>query len=67
MGEIVSLMRAENIGSVIIVWSDGSIAGLISEREIVAGLEQYGAKVMQLTTRDLMVTGFSQVEPHETV
>ena len=38
VSEIVNLMRAENIGAVVIVRIDGSVAGIVSEREIVAAV-----------------------------
>jgi len=61
VNEIVNLMRVENIGAVVIVRIDGSVAGLISEREIVAALNKHGTAVMQLVSKDIMITDLPQV------
>lgn len=67
VSEIVNLMRAENIGAVVIVRIDGSVAGIISEREIVAALNKHGSAAMQLFSRDIMITDLPQVRPDEKI
>jgi len=67
VSEIANLMRAENIGAVVIVRIDGSVAGIISEREIVAALNKHGSAAMQLFSRDIMITDLPQVRPDEKI
>ena len=46
-------LRAKNIGSVVVT-SGNSILGVISEREIVHALSQFGEQVASMTVKDIM-------------
>jgi CBS domain-containing protein len=57
--DIVATLSREKIG-VVVVSDDGAVvAGILSERDIVKGLAEQGAKLLDLTARDLMTRSFT--------
>jgi CBS domain-containing protein len=57
-------LRAKNIGSVVVT-SGNSILGVISEREIVHALSQFGEQVASMTVKDIMRHGLVTVAPED--
>ena len=56
---VVATLSREKIG-VVVVSDDGTaVAGILSERDIVKGLAEHGAKLLDLTARDLMTRSFT--------
>lgn len=60
--EVVSSLREYRIGAMVVVDPDGSICGIISERDIVRALADHGPDLAKLTTADLMTSGVSVCE-----
>jgi CBS domain-containing protein len=57
--EVVATLSREKIG-VVVVSDDGeAVAGILSERDIVKGLAEKGAQLLDLTARDLMTRSFT--------
>jgi CBS domain-containing protein len=57
--DVVATLSREKIG-VVVVSDDGqSVAGILSERDIVKGLAESGTKLLDLTARDLMTRSFT--------
>jgi CBS domain-containing protein len=57
--DVVATLSREKIG-VVVVSDDGAVvAGILSERDIVKGLAERGAKLLDLTARDLMTRSFT--------
>ena len=57
--DVVATLSREKIG-VVVVSDDGeAVAGILSERDIVKGLAESGAKLLDLTARDLMTRSFT--------
>ena len=59
---IVRLLRARNIGAVVVLEADGGIAGLLSERDVVRALALHGQRALsmrvgEVMTRDLQTCG----------
>ena len=52
--EVSRLLASNRIGAAVIVDGNGSVEGIISERDIVRGLSKYGAKVLDMPVEDLM-------------
>lgn len=52
--DTVKLLRENRIGSVLALNANGEIAGVISERDIVRGLSEFGAAVLQQPASDIM-------------
>lgn len=61
--EVVSQLKEHGIGAMVVVEPDGSICGIISERDIVRALAEHGSDLTQLKTSDLMTSGVSVCEP----
>jgi len=57
-------LHAKNVGS-LVVTSGNSILGIISEREIVRALSQYGEEVASMAVRDIMRHGLVTVAPED--
>jgi CBS domain-containing protein len=52
--EVSCLLASKRIGATVIVDQNGLVEGIISERDIVRGLANYGAKVLDMPVEDLM-------------
>jgi CBS domain-containing protein len=52
----LELLASRHIGAVLVLEPDGSIAGILSERDVVHGLHRHGKDVLDLTVGDLMTT-----------
>ncbi len=51
---IVEKLTAKNIGSVVIVGANGTVAGIISERDVIRALAETGAACLQRPVSDFM-------------
>jgi len=61
--EVVSELRERRIGAMVVIDPDGSICGIISERDIVRALAEHGPDLAKLKTSDLMTAGVSVCNP----
>lgn len=55
-------LRAKNIGA-LVVTTDNAVLGIISERDIVRALSQYGEAVASMSVKDIMTHGVVTVSP----
>ncbi|KAB7647479.1 CBS domain-containing protein [Polymorphobacter fuscus] len=53
IGAIAALLYQHRIGAVLVV-EDGDIVGLVSERDICAGLHTHGAAILTATANEIM-------------
>lgn len=60
-------LRRERIGAVLVTNDDGSPAGIISERDIVRGLADSGAPLLEKHVADLMTRSLLTCTPSATV
>ena len=60
--EVVATMARENIGSVVVM-EDGALAGLLTLREVVHGLESRGASLLETAAREVMNAAPVIVQP----
>ncbi|MDC0196686.1 CBS domain-containing protein [Gammaproteobacteria bacterium] len=51
---VSSLLATKKIGAIVIISKNRSVEGIVSERDIVRGLSNYGAKVLDMPVKDLM-------------
>lgn len=56
--EVVATLSREKIGVVVVSDDGATVAGILSERDIVKGLQEHGAKLLDLKARDLMTRSF---------
>ena len=66
ISEIAALLHANRIGAVLVV-EDGAILGLVSERDICAGLHTHGAGILTALAQDIMSAPVVTTPPTTTV
>jgi CBS domain-containing protein len=66
IAEVVALLRAQDIGAVIVVEADGTLAGILSERDIVRALDK-APDLATLCAADLMTAEVAHCEPHHDI
>ena len=54
--DAVELMREEHIGALMVMSDDAELAGILSERDIVRALPDYGADLMDVPVERLMTS-----------
>jgi CBS domain-containing protein len=57
--DVVATLSREKIGAVVVSDDGEIVAGLLSERDIIKGLAEHGAKLLGMTARDLMTRSFT--------
>ena len=54
VGELLTGLADRNIGAMVVVGSAGAIAGIVSERDVVRKLHEFGPDVLGLPVADIM-------------
>lgn len=67
ISEAAQLMAAKKVGVAIVTDSKGQIAGVLSERDIVGGITQFGKGVVDMPVRNLMTTLVATCSPGDSV
>jgi CBS domain-containing protein len=57
--DVVATLTRERIGAVVVSDDGETVAGILSERDIIKGLAEKGAKLLDLTARELMTRSFT--------
>jgi CBS domain-containing protein len=57
-------LRAKEIGALVVV-RDDVVLGIISERDIITALSQYGEQVVSMQVKDIMTRGLITVTPED--
>ena len=63
----VAELGRRRIGALVVVTADGSVAGILSERDIVAAISRDGAAVLERAVRDVMTTNVITCSPTDTM
>ncbi|WP_428246162.1 CBS domain-containing protein [Ferrovibrio sp.] len=64
---VCRLLAGHGIGAVLVLNPDGGIAGILSERDVVRGLAQYGTGLLERTADTLMTRNVMVCSPADTV
>lgn len=67
VAEAAQLMSVKKVGVAVVTDTKGRIAGILSERDIVAGITQYGKGVVDMPVRNLMTSLVATCRPDESV
>ncbi|MEZ5855059.1 MAG: CBS domain-containing protein [Hyphomicrobiaceae bacterium] len=67
IGEIVEKLAALQIGAVVIIRDSGEVAGIVSERDVVQGIAQFGAEVLQWPASKVMTEDVVTCSEDDTV
>ena len=54
VSQIASILAQKRIGAIVVIDQNGIVEGIISERDIVRGLAQFGVSVLEKPALDLM-------------
>lgn len=64
VGEAVELMKEEHIGALMVMGDDNALAGILSERDVVRALPDYGADLLGLPVGELMTSPVETCGPN---
>jgi len=67
IAEAVDLLEEKGVGAVLVCTSDGDIAGVLSERDVVRGLAKVGAGILNQPVESLMTAAVHTVSPTATI
>ena len=60
-------LKTERIGAMVVTSADGSMAGIISERDLAYGLATHGTKLVNATVSELMTKAVITCSPTDSV
>jgi CBS domain-containing protein len=63
----IQMMRDRKIGALVVEDANGRLAGILSEREVVAALATWGEDALERTVCELMVTPVATARPTDPV
>ncbi len=67
LAAVCSLLAGHGIGAVLVLNPDGGIAGILSERDVVRGLAQHGAALLERSAESLMTRNVMVCAPADTI
>ena len=67
VGDAAKLLDQRRIGALVIVDQDKTLAGILSERDIVRGLSRHGSEVMEMTVGELMTADVLTCTPDDSL
>ena len=65
--EAARMLTTNRISALLVVKQDGTLAGILSERDIVRTLAEYGAGALPLTVAERMTTDVATCEETDTI
>lgn len=65
--ELLDTLAVHNIGAVVVSPGDGRISGIVSERDVVRGLHEFGPALLNAPVADLMTTQVRTCAPDDHV
>jgi len=65
--DAATMLTKNKIGSLLVVNGDGSIVGILSERDIVIGMGPHGADLHDVPVSELMTSDLVKCAPDDTV
>jgi CBS domain-containing protein len=67
VGEISQQLSTRRIGSVLVVDGEGTVAGIVSERDLVRALARHGAVAMEREARQVMTREVVTCDPDDSI
>ena len=62
-----ALMTGKKVGVAVVCDAKGKVVGVVSERDVVSGLTQYGKGVVDMPVRNIMTSPVVSCQPEDTV
>ncbi|HLI12201.1 MAG TPA: CBS domain-containing protein [Alphaproteobacteria bacterium] len=67
IAEAARNLSKKRIGAVLVVGADGKVAGILSERDVIHGLAEHGARLLNMRVVEIMTKTVVSVTPAHTV
>jgi len=67
IAQLSQQLSTRRIGSVLVLDGEGSVAGIVSERDLVRALASHGAKAMELEARQVMTREVVTCDPDDSI
>ena len=67
VAQLSQQLSARRIGSMLVLDVEGSVAGIVSERDLVRALASHGAKAMELEARQVMIRDVVTCDPDDSI
>jgi CBS domain-containing protein len=67
VAQISQQLSTRRIGSVLVLDDDSSVAGIVSERDLVRAFASHGAKAMELEARHVMTRDIVTCDPDDSI
>ena len=67
ISQAIDLLSANNVGALIVSDDGTTVAGILSERDIVHGFKRSGASLLETRVGDIMTTDIQTCAPSETL
>jgi len=67
IGDASKVLFERRIGAIVVISDTGSVVGVLSERDIVAGIAQNGGRALELPISDLMTSKVVTCDPEATL
>lgn len=67
VSDAAALLTAKHVGVAVVCDAKGRIVGVVSERDIVAGMTQYGKGIIDMPVRNVMTSPVVTCTPGDTV
>lgn len=67
IGTLARRLRLENIGAVVVSRDGASVDGIISERDVLRGLAEYGTELLVMSVYALMTRGVQTCTPEANI
>jgi CBS domain-containing protein len=65
--ELITALAEHNIGAMVVLAPDGSVAGIVSERDVVRRLNDQGAAILGRPVSDIMTASVFTCDPEDSV
>lgn len=63
--DVVEMLRTHRIGSVLVLDEGGSIAGVLSERDVVRGIAEHSAALLSMPASEIMTSNVITADPDD--
>ncbi len=67
VAQLSQQLSTRRIGSVLVLDGEGSVAGIVSERDLVRAIASHGAKAMELEARQVMTREVVTCDPDDSI
>jgi CBS domain-containing protein len=67
IAQLSQQLSTRRIGSVLVLDGEGSVAGIVSERDLVRAMASHGAKAMELEARQVMTRDVVTCDPDDSI